>query len=193
MQSDYFVLERAGSNLYPLLGWDQSGSAFYKKKPVTVSEPVRLRLGEPIPPKPVMVDHHSLPEPVVSKRLRDVLEPLRLHRTQLIPADVKVSDGDVRQYWLLHVFNEIAGLDLNHSVCDRYADGEVFSIEKLILDEKALGAIPLQERQVFVLAEDISVYLFHQAVVERVMSVMPPPEGLRFIPAAQWNASIGFR
>jgi hypothetical protein len=37
------------------------------------------------------------------------------------------------------------------------------------------------------------VYLFHRTVVDQVMSLIPPPEGLRFIPVPDWNDSAGFR
>ncbi|WP_164021426.1 imm11 family protein [Pyxidicoccus trucidator] len=192
MQSEYFIIERAASNSHPLLGWAQSGSAFYKGKPVTVTEPIRLRLNEPIPAVPVMVDHHSLPDPVFSTRLRDVLEPLQLHRVQLVPADVRVKEDDVRRYWLLHVFNEIACLDRQRSVFDSYSDGDVADIEKLVLHEETLRELPLEKRLVFILAEVTSMCLFHRSVVDRVLSLSPPAEGVRFIPVEAWNDSAGF-
>lgn len=193
MQQEYFVLERAVSNEHPLLGWDQKSGAFYKGKAVVVTEPVRLRLGEPVPPKPVMVDHHCLPKPVISTRVKEVLEALQLHRVQFVPADVKVSDEDVRRYWLLHVFNEIAALDMERSECEFLSEGVICSIERLVLSEKVLNALPLQERQVFVLAESLSKCLVHQSVVDRVMALRPAVQGFRFIPVAQWNPSSGFR
>src|SRR5690242_10150968 len=140
MQPDYFVLERAGPSNYPLLEWNQSASLFRKGKPVTIGEPVRLRLGEPVPRKPVMVDHHSLPGPVISTRLKEVLEPLNLLGVQLVPADVKVREGEVLRYWLVHVYNEIPCLDRQHSKCDfDESDGGVLGINRLVLDEKVLG------------------------------------------------------
>ncbi|NMO19173.1 hypothetical protein HPC49_25325 [Pyxidicoccus fallax] len=194
MQREYCVLERAASNDHPLLGWDQSGSAFYKGKPVHVSEPVRLRLAEPVPPKPVMVDHHSLPKPVLSPRLKEALEPVPLHRVQWVPADVRVAEGDVRRYWLLHVHNELRCMNRQESVFKLSPSGlTLLSLERLVLDESVLSRMPLDERRIFVLAESPSTCLFHQSVVDRVMSLTPPAEGLRFIPVPDWNDSAGFR
>ncbi|MCY1016231.1 imm11 family protein [Pyxidicoccus sp. MSG2] len=193
MQRDYFVIERAASNAHPLFGWDQSGSAFYKGTAVTLAEPIRLRLGEPVPSRPVMADHHSLPKPVLSTRLKDMLAGLNLFRAQLVPADVRVHD-DVVRYWLLHVFNEIECVDRERSrlsVDDE--DGVILGIDELVLDEAVLRAIPQPERLVFVLAESTSVHIFHRTVVDQVMSLTPPPEGLRFIPVTDWNDSVGFR
>lgn len=192
MQDEYYVIERAGPNTYPLLGWDQSAGMFRKGKPVTVTEPVRLRLAEPVPPAPVMVDHHSLPEPVVSTRVQEVLAPLRIHGVQLVPADVRVG-GDALRYWLLHIHNRVACLDRTQSVFKLSRSGLLLlSLDALVLDEEVIAGIPLEQRLVFVLAESTSVHLFHRTVVDRVMSLTPPPEGLRFIPVSDWNDSAGF-
>ena len=86
MSMDYFVVTRAGSDRFPLLEWDEDGSAFYRGEPVAVTEPVKLRLGAPVPPDPVMVDYHSLPRPVVSTRVRDALEDLKLHGVRPDPS-----------------------------------------------------------------------------------------------------------
>lgn len=191
MQSDYFVIERAGPSSYPLLQWDQSASAFRKGTAVEVTEPIRLRLSKPVPRNPVMVDHHCLPEPVFSQRIRDVLEPLSLYGVQLIPADVKVKDDDVRRYWMMHVYNEIACVDRERSVFKLSPSGlMMLSIDKLVLDERVLGEIPLERRKVFLLAED-TVYFCHRSVMDLVLPLQP--EGLRFIPADRWNDSAGFK
>jgi hypothetical protein len=194
MQSEYFVLERAANNEHPLLGWAQRSGVFYKGKAVNVTEPLKLRLGAPVPPKPVMVDHHSLPKPVVSTRVKEVLESLELHQVQLVPADVKVSEEDVRRYWLVHVFNRIPALDREQSVVEWVSeeDGLIFAIEKLVLKKKVLEELPLSQRQVFVLEEHSSMYLVHQSVVDRVMALQPMVEGFRFIPVERWNSSVPF-
>jgi hypothetical protein len=192
MQSDYFVIERAGPSSYPLLQWDQSPSAFRKGTAVDVTEPIQLRLSKPVPRNPVMVDHHCLPEPVFSPRIRDVLEPLNLYGVQLVPADVKVKDGDVRRYWMLHVYNEIPCVDRENSVFKLSPSGLLMlSIDKLALDERVLGEIPPEQRRVFVLAESTSTYFCHKSVADLVLALQP--EGLRFIPADRWNDSAGFK
>ncbi|MFP2928530.1 imm11 family protein [Pyxidicoccus sp. 3LG] len=192
MQSEYFVLLRARSQQHPLLSWGQSYRAFLKGRPVEVLEPVKLKLGEPVPPRPVMADHHSLPSPVVSSRLKDTLEVARLPGVQFVPADIQVGD-EVLRYWLVHMWRRIACVDRERSVLTLYpTDGSIMDIDRLVLDENVLREIPLQERLAFRLQEDV-VHLFHSTVVERVMSLTPPPEGLRFVPVPEWNDSAGFR
>jgi hypothetical protein len=193
LQQDYFVLCRAGPNTYPLLGWDQSASAYRKGRPVPTLEPVKLRLGEPVPPRPVMVDYHGLPEPVVSTRVKDAMEPLGLEGAQLVPADVRVGET-VLPYWLLHVHARFQCMDRERSVFRTSSSGLLMlSLSKLVLDEAVLADMPLARRSIFVLAESTSVTLVHRTVVERVLALTPPPEGLRFIPVGEWSDAAGFK
>ncbi|WP_163787215.1 imm11 family protein [Myxococcus vastator] len=192
MQDDYFVLMRARSQQHPLLVWDQSASAFRKGRPVQVVEPVKLKLGEPVPPRPVMVDHHSLPSPVVSGRVKDALEQGGLHGVQMIPADVQVGDSMLR-YWLVHMWRRLACMDRDKSVFEESESGLILlSLDRLFLDEAVLGELPLEERLAFRLAESV-VHLFHRTVVDRVLALTPPPEGLRFVPMVEWGDSSAFR
>lgn len=192
MQRDYFILLRARSQQHPLLAWDQSYRAFLKARPVDVLEPVKLKLGEPVPPRPVMVDHHSLPSPVVSSRVKEVLEAAQLQGVQLVPADIRAGD-EVLRYWLVHMWRRLACVDREHSALTLDpADGDVLGIDKLVLEENVLREIPLKERLAFRLEEAV-VHVFHRDVVDRVMSLTPQPEGLRFIPVQDWNDSAGFR
>ncbi|MFP2962302.1 imm11 family protein [Myxococcus sp. 1LA] len=192
MQEDYFVLMRARSQQHPLLAWAQSYRPFLKGRPVAVTDPVRLTLGEPVPPRPIMVDHHSLPDPVVSPRLKDVLDTVQLPGVQLVAAGVQVGDATL-SYWLVHMWRRIACVDRERSKLTLDPDdGDVLDIQRLVLDEAVLGEIPIEERLAFRLAESV-VHLFHRTVAERVLSLSPPPEGLRFIPVAEWSDSSAFR
>ena len=193
MQTDYFVIESAANSAHPLLQWDEEALEFRRPEPVVRSEPVRLVLGSPVPRNPMMVDHHSLPQPVFSARIKEALEPLGLHGVQFVPADVKVTPADVRRYWVLHVYNEIRCLDRQQSVCSFYSDGDVLSIEKLVLDERVLGELPLERRRLFVLAETLSTYVVHHSLVERLLGLTPPPEGIRVVRVDRWNDSAGFQ
>ncbi|WP_426751731.1 imm11 family protein [Myxococcus sp. Y35] len=192
MQNEYFVLMRERSQLHPLLTWDQEYLQFLKPAPVEVLEPVKLKLGEPVPPRPIMVDHHSLPSPVVSPRLKEALEAADLPGVQFVPADVQAGDAVLR-YWLVHMWRTIPCMDRQRSVFEETEVGQVLlSLDKLVLDEAVLREVPLHERRAFMLEED-TVHLFHQTVVERVLALTPPPEGLRFIPVAEWGDSSAFR
>lgn len=47
-----------------------------REKAFSVNLSLKLRIGKPKPKKYLMVDHHSLPQPVVSKRIKDLVELL---------------------------------------------------------------------------------------------------------------------
>lgn len=191
MQTEYFVIMRAGPSSYPLLAWDEYRVGFGRPVPVDATRPAQLRLGDPVPRNPVMVDYHSLPTPVVSERFKGLLESLDLFGVQLVPADVTVSPDDVRRYWLVHVYNRIACTDRGHSSLALSRHGTILGIDKLVLDEAVLKEIAPERRRVFRLAEVPSTHLFHESVVERVRALQP--EGVRFLRVDQWNDSAGFR
>lgn len=193
MQTEYFVLESAASNDYPMLAWDEYLATFGGPRPFKpIGRPVKLRLGRPIPKKPVMVDFHEASEPVFSPRMKEALEPLDLHGVQFVLADVQVKPDDVRPYWVMHVYNWIVCVDRTRSVLSIDTDdGGVLGVRKLVLDEQVLSEIPLERRLVFCPKETTSTHVFHQSIVEKVLALQP--EGLRFIPVNRWNDSAAFQ
>lgn len=190
MQNEYFVLMRSGSPEFPLLEWDGSYGGFGKLLPVNLTQPVRLRLGEPVPRQPRMVDYHSLPEPVVSERLKKALEAMSLPSIQFVPADVMAPGQGILRYWIVHVYREVACLDRGRSVVSATPRGTLSGVGRLVLAESVLREIPLEERLVFLLAE-YPVLLFHESIKQRVLALRP--EGLRFVPVAQWSDATGFQ
>ncbi|MFP2926116.1 imm11 family protein [Pyxidicoccus sp. 3LG] len=192
MQTEYFVIESAASNDHPMLSWDEYIAGFAGPKPFKpLGRPIKLRLGKPIPKNPIMVDHHELPDPVFSPRIKEALEPLDVYGVQFIQADVKVKPEDVRCYWLLHVYSWIACVDRARSVLSFYDNGYILGVRKLVLDEKVLQEIPLERRLVFCLKEKPSTHVFHQSMVEKILALQP--EGLRFIRVDKWSDSAAFQ
>ncbi|MEM9103019.1 MAG: DUF1629 domain-containing protein, partial [Pseudomonadota bacterium] len=158
-------------------------------------EPIKLCLGQPIPQNPELVDYHSNPtNPVISKRLFNILSPLNIYGIQLVPAKVRNPNGgpfdEPRDYWFMHVWNRIACLDKNKSELELYDDGDIFSIERLSLNETILGQVDLKHRQIFELADNTSTLLIHQSVKDAILSI--DPVGCRFFKATEWNSDIVF-
>jgi len=191
VNQDYYIIERGGSSNYPLLEWEQKSGVFRKGKPVTVAEPIKLRLGAPVPDNPEMVDYHSLPKPVIGKRIKNILEPMNIYGSQLIPARIPVDDK-VYNYWLLHVFNRIECMDRDKSISTYSNLGDASDIKSLVLDEIILEDIPLENRLIFVLRESTSTYLFHHSVKDDIMALEPPPEGIQFFRVDQWGSMAVF-
>ena len=192
MQTEYFVLESAASNDYPMLAWDEYLATFGRPEPFKpLGRPIKLRLGKPIPKNPIMVDFHELPTPVFSPRMKEALEPLDIHGVQFVLADVKVKPDDVRPYWIMNVYTWIDCVDRGRSVLSLYDDGGVLGVKNLVLDERVLSEIPLERRLAFCLGETPSTHVFHQSMVDKVLALKP--EGLRFIRVDKWSDSAAFQ
>ncbi|MEM9103533.1 MAG: DUF1629 domain-containing protein [Pseudomonadota bacterium] len=192
LQQEYYILESTQESC--LFSWDQKSGSLGMGQPVQIDEPIKIRVGQPISEHPQFVDFHEMPDPVFSKRIVEVLAPMHLYGIQLLPAKVRNPNGgpfdEPRHYWFMHVWNSIACLDIDDSEVDLYDDGNIFSIEKLVLDEKALENIEFKQRQIFELAEKPSVLLIHQSVKDTILSVNPI--GCRFFKATEWNSDIVF-
>ena len=89
LQAEYYVVERENNDNYPLFSWDQKENEYGLGKPVNFTEPLKFRLGKPIPSEFKWVDYHKAPEPVISPALAEILEKLDIYGIQLIPAKVR--------------------------------------------------------------------------------------------------------
>lgn len=193
LQAEYYVVESENNDNYPMFSWDQSSGDYGLGKPIQYIEPLKFRLGDPISPKFEWVDFHEAPQPVISPLLARVLAPLDIYGIQLIPARVRNSKDPfsaLHDYWFMHVWNRISCMDRALSEVELYDDGNIFSIDKFILDEKTLGLFELRKRLIFELAENTSVLLVHQSIKDAIESANP--KGIRFIPATQWNSDSTF-
>ena len=181
---EYYLIGGDGDTSTPLLApdEDQPLRILHKEMPYESLEPIRLRFNNPIPRNPKMRDYHSLPYSVVSKKVRDVLVPMDIYGVQLIPAIIRNElDGSVYQdYYIIHVFNQIECLDrekAEYTECD-ITIGRIGEIQKLVLDQQKLNSLPLEERMIFYLKEDISKRIYHKSIVDAVMAI--EPDGLKF-------------
>jgi len=170
LQAEYYVLMREKNNHYPLFSWDQKSGEFGMGKPVEFKDPVKMRLGQPIPPKPEWVDFHKAPDLVVSERIAEVLAPLDIYGIQLVPAEVRNSKdpfSEVKNYYFLHVWNRIHCLDgENSEIRTNRAGNIIYSIDKFV------------------------VTLVHQSIKDAIMAINP--KGFRFVKATDWYSNIAF-
>lgn len=193
LQAEYYVVERENNNNYPLFALDQKSVGTGQGVPIQYTEPLKLRLRDPISPKFEWVDYHKAPEPIISFPLARILEKLDIYGIQLIPAKVrnpKDPFSELHDYCFVHVWNRIACLDRSLSDVVSMKSGMIFSIDKFVLDELTLGKFELRKRLIFELAENTSVLLMHQSIKEAIEAINP--KGIRFIPATQWNSDSTF-
>lgn len=149
-------------------------------------EPEMMHLGLMVKEiNPQMNDYLTLPNPVVSKKIYDVLSPLNIKTIRLLDSIVYVN-GEVyeNKYWVIHIHKDIECIDKDLSICE-FEINSLENIEKLVLDRKVLGAIPLEDRLIFCLEEASTYYLFHKSVVDIIMGINP--EGMGFKKFESWD------
>ncbi|GHV96758.1 hypothetical protein AGMMS50293_30780 [Spirochaetia bacterium] len=123
---------------------------------------IEFEFRTPYPKKPNMVDYlvHG-GWGIVSEKIYQALSPLNVKGIQLIPATIaNPKNKDIYDhYYFLHIYNYLECLDTEKSVYTKDVLDMVEMIQKIILDEKVLSKIPLEDRLVFRLGE-----LFCQAI-----------------------------
>ncbi|QRK13166.1 hypothetical protein JQX13_25940 [Archangium violaceum] len=196
MNHTYYVHGRASNDSHPLLAFVDNGPARHslhtKRFVEPESTPVRLRLGRPEPRSPIMADHLSLPLPVLTRKVAQVIEALQLPDVQLVPAVVETPTREY-PYFILNVWNFIACVDRAASDITEDEDDSryILGIRHLVLDMKAIDEVPPERRLLFRLAESSSTYVFAQPVVDAILGTSP--EGIRFWPVNGWGEGHAFR
>ncbi|MCB0836681.1 MAG: hypothetical protein KDD99_08490 [Bacteroidetes bacterium] len=189
----YFIPMPTQDPNIPYLDWheDEDDSIFFDGDPVKVKSPISLILGEPEPHKPNMVDYHTLPEPVVSDKIKNILESLEISGIQYIPAKIQVGK-EMLDYWYLYINNRIGDcIDIAKSNLDIDEDGDIMGIEKIILDNDKINKIPLANRLVFKFREFNLYEVFHKSLVDEIMA--HAPEGIKFWSLLEWDKSTYFK
>lgn len=192
---DYYVVGSSGADSAPLLDEHDEYAAYSgylaQSHPIEDPELMVFEFGDPLPRKPRLVDYHSSPNGVVSKKIFDVLNEMKIDGLGLLPAIIKdLKRGiDYDNYWALHVYHEIKCVDVERSDCE-VRSFSLSHVKKIVLDRSVLRQIPLKERLVFRLEEDTGYELFHKSVVDAVLAVNP--EGIRFIPIEAYSTAAAF-
>lgn len=192
---NYYLVDSGGSPNYPVLEYKDvdEGDIFFERGPVSEMKKLEMVFMKPKPKKPEMVDFHSVASVLAfGDRLYAILEPLKLHKVQFIPASIEVKKGtEVNGYWLMHNYTRLECMDLEKSDCDiDPSDGKVVWIRKIVLSPEKLLKVPLEERLFFRMKEDFPTHLVHKSIVDKIMAVNP--KGIRFFPVEVWKQWMQF-
>jgi hypothetical protein len=191
---EYYFIDSVGIN-YPLLGFDEDEDDVRYTGGIILREtPVKLRFNRPVPKKPKMADIHSVPSPVISKKLKELLDGFSLKEVQFVPATVRNTKSNeiITDYFIINVFNLIECADLERSefTPDESNPYGVLSFDKLVLDNEKLDKIPLEERLVFALKEEITTSVYHKSVVQKIID--SEPVGFTATSLSDWTQSTPF-
>lgn len=195
---DYFYIDRTGDR-YPLLKYnefyDGNHTEIYARTPLDTTKERLIRFAPPIPRNPKLGDLHYLAQnaPVISERLKNVLESLNLKNMQFLPAVIydKWSE-EHKNFFIIHAYNMIRCMDKEKSKWrpSPWNSENAIGIEKLVLDNEVLDQIPLEERLVFALSELSAHVLYHQSIVEKILEINPT--GLTVYRLSKWDPSLPF-
>ena len=152
---------------------------------------IELEFDDPCPKKLDMADFLTRDgDAIVSEQIYNVLEPLKIKDTRLIPAVIQHKGKTYDNYHYLHNYNYISCLDKEKSVYNLDVLDMIETIDKMELDASVLSKIPLEERLIFRLEELFTFQLFHESVVEKIMAVNPT--GIRFVKLEDYHIGSAF-
>ena len=194
LNSQYYIITRENNDNYPLLCESSESDDDYLKliQKNRLSEETTLifDVANPKVSQPEFVDYHSLPEPVISKTIASIIAKKSLPYIQLIPTEIRYKNILHKDYYYLHVLNEIECLNAAATDCDE-DDGE-YELETLVLDEKKLSKIKEKNRLLFYLKEDVSPKdcIIHESLVNEIIDT--DPKGIQFISLPEWSIDCDF-
>ncbi|WP_096087842.1 imm11 family protein [Agaribacterium haliotis] len=196
-QEQYYVVERENDNIQALFSWDQSSGHLGLGQAVDAEEPLKFRVGEPLPNNINWMDFHTCPDPVISPSLAATLQQSPLHGSQFFKAKVhhpEQADMEAKDYVFWHIWLELPCLDKENSELDLLdddePDGDIFGIDSLALNEELLNDIEEEQRLVFRLKEHSPVILIHEKIKQKIEK--SNARGLRFFPVSDWNSDLCF-
>jgi hypothetical protein len=111
---------------------------------------------------------------VISEKLYSVLSSLNIDGIQPISATIFDPKNKMKYdgYYWLHIYNSINCLDMGKAIYTKDMIGGVRMINKMVLDETALSAIPLEKRMVFRLGEHGGFQLFHKSIRDYIKMIL---------------------
>lgn len=141
---------------------------------------VHLEINTPAPRKPVLADFLYAPEDIVSKRIAEAMQQLGMDGIQFIPTELTLPKGEIIEDYICVVVddNTYKALDEEKSEFTKDEDEDdedmvFYTIEKIALNRKVLGEIPLKKRLGFRLKEAPGYALYHQSVVDTIRALNP--------------------
>jgi hypothetical protein len=194
---EYFIITRENIDSYPLVCIDEdelseykSGGMFASPGPLIQDGYVYpVKLNEPIPESPELVDFHRRPYMFSYRVIKDVAQRHDMPGVQWLPAYIDHNGTRFNDYVIMHVYKKIKCMDMEYSEYDEY-DDDAYDIDKLVLDEKVLGSLDLNERLIFKLKEKTSLIFMHESIVNQIMQ--HNPKGVRFVKSKDWHVGVGF-
>lgn len=189
---EYFLLESSSDPRQPMIGDVDDDIQFGRGRAVPVTKTIQMEVPSWGPRKPHMTDILFNGYPLITDRVKAVLEPLNLYGVEYHPVSISTRQGEF-PYWMVHIWNRFSCVDRLNSdvVWDSFIPNRVHAYTQVILDEDVLAKIPLEQRLMFTLAEECTFMPIHRSVREVIESVKPT--GCRWYAVHEWNLDGYFK
>ena len=169
---------------------------FDRYEPIACYEMLIIDVEQLALPQFPVVDHYQLTEHVFSKRLKDTLHALDINGIQFFEAEIHHEGKVYSDYYAMNAYHRIECMDRKQSEFEADYDEDIdhttYDIDKLVLDQKVLDAIPEKHRLIFVLKEKAKFILYHEKVVAAIQALQPKPVGVNFVPLSAWWVGSAF-
>ncbi|MFV0353069.1 MAG: imm11 family protein [Oscillospiraceae bacterium] len=191
----YYYIDLKG-NLYPLVNYVTTNYGEGDREEALDLEDKRVvAFGSPTIDNPQFADYHFLKQhvSVISKRMKETMEEMQLKNVQFLPTQMKDYEGGLHDdYFIVHVYNMVAALDKEKSDWSPspFDESMVGLVDKLVLDNSVIDAIPLEERLLIELEEDRTHVLYHHSIAQKILDMSPI--GLTFRCLAGSDSSLPF-
>ncbi|MGR6838495.1 hypothetical protein ACU5DF_05015 [Aliivibrio wodanis] len=192
--NDYYIL-KCGSRKVPSPYCACSKSHYFiYREPLSMKMVVLAESsGEPKDNIPLIEAMEMDGDPLLSKRVKQVLEFFDLYRFQLQPAIYTHADDTEHFYWVGVLENTLNVYDfeqgrVNFIDEDEDEDEEV-DAETIRLDPDKMSVIPLEKRLMFQVPGMRGTYIVHRSVAEPLIALNA--SGLHLVPVMEWDDCFG--
>lgn len=186
----YYIIRRENNDNVPLLAWDESARPFRRTAPITRADPVKLRVGDPIPARIEPSDMYWLSRPVIGGDIAKELEKFNIDGMQLLPCIINGIDTE-GEYYLMHFYkSQTSNVDFDKSVVELDEFGDIKRLERIAMAEKFYDEVNVEDRLGFKIVADFVHHVFHESVKSAIENLKP--SGIEFIPLEDWNVSSPF-
>lgn len=190
---EYYVMDTKYDETYPTLAARNECPHTYDYvvdcEKIDNPETSEFQFRHPIPRKPVFGDYFDAQsKPVVSEKIKFILEPLNLPGVQFIPAKIYDNKGNIHEnYFFMNIYNLIMAVDRENS---KYRtsfanDPDCLFLDRFSLNKKVLENIPLDERLIFLLKENKITKIVHSSIVQLILK--ENPKGIGFTLVEDWH------
>ena len=169
---EYYLPNRVGNS--PVIAKTASCPHYMEYMKFVEGKPKMMEFGLVIDEiNPHLYDCHMVPNLLVSKKIFDVLSPMNIPSIQLLEATLHAEGKSIENtYWVVNIHHDIKCIDEEKSdliVEIRWIE----DVKKVVLDRELLAKIPLEERLIFALGEQLNYHLYHKSVVDKIMATEP--------------------